>query len=295
MDKICGIYMIKNSINNKMYIGQAVNIYKRWEYGHASCLNKNNHKNKHLQNAWNKYGKDNFEFKILEECVREELNDKEKYWISYYDSFENGYNLTKGGEGILGLKFSSETKQKIRNAHLGKKLSDETKQKLSEYFKKYPSNSLLGKHHTEKTREKIRIKAIGRKHSEETKAKFSIKFSGEGNGMYGKKHKEESKEKMKYLKNGKLKSESYKGENNPFFNKKHSKETRKKISESNKGKRTRTKLNVEQVKEIKNILNNKNKNIMWKELYIELAIKYNVSSKCIHNIKTGARWKDIGI
>ena len=66
-----GIYMIINKINNKIYIGQARNIKERWK-NHINDLKNNKHYNKHLQGAWNKYGKDSFEFIILCECEEKE-------------------------------------------------------------------------------------------------------------------------------------------------------------------------------------------------------------------------------
>lgn len=91
-----GIYKIENLINGSIYIGQSIDIEKRWST-HISILNQNNHYNAHLQNAWNKYGSENFKFSIVEECKQFELNDREIYWIDKYDSFINGYNLTHGG------------------------------------------------------------------------------------------------------------------------------------------------------------------------------------------------------
>ena len=91
-----GIYKIENLINGSIYIGQSIDIEKRWST-HISILNQNNHYNAHLQNAWNKYGSENFKFSIVEECEQFELNDREIYWIDKCDSFINGYNLTPGG------------------------------------------------------------------------------------------------------------------------------------------------------------------------------------------------------
>ena len=93
---ITGIYGIKNLINNKIYVGQAEDIYLRWIH-HKSDLRGNRHHNCHLQNSWNKYGEINFLFYIIEECKLSELNEKEKYWITQlrtYDGFAdcNGYN-----------------------------------------------------------------------------------------------------------------------------------------------------------------------------------------------------------
>lgn len=103
----CGIYIIKNLINNKVYIGSSVNIEERWSH-HRSAFNPNYsyERNKPLYLAFQKYGKDNFSFSILEECHINELAEKEKYYIKLYDCCildgENkGYNLTRGGEGYL--------------------------------------------------------------------------------------------------------------------------------------------------------------------------------------------------
>ena len=91
-----GIYKIKNLINGKLYIGQSVNIEQRWRF-HIMELRNNRHHSSYLQNAWNKYGDDNFEFSIIEECRIDQLDIREMYWIDKFDSYKNGYNLTIGG------------------------------------------------------------------------------------------------------------------------------------------------------------------------------------------------------
>ena len=91
-----GIYKIENLINSQVYIGQSVDIGKRWST-HIAELNNNYHHNAHLQHAWNKYGEENFEFSIVEECDINQLNQREIYWISKFNSYEDGYNLTSGG------------------------------------------------------------------------------------------------------------------------------------------------------------------------------------------------------
>lgn len=98
MKVITGIYKIENMVNHKVYIGQSKNIYTRWNT-HKYKLNKGTSPNKYLQNAYNKYGKDNFEFSIICECKEEELNEKEKFYISFYKSTDRkyGYNLESGG------------------------------------------------------------------------------------------------------------------------------------------------------------------------------------------------------
>lgn len=112
-----GIYKIHNILNNKVYVGQSLNIERRWE-SHINKLNKNNHHNAHLQSAWNKYSKNNFVFTIIEICTND-INNREIFWINYYDSFYNGYNLTRGGEGKPEYKVSEETKRKISHSLRG--------------------------------------------------------------------------------------------------------------------------------------------------------------------------------
>lgn len=98
-----GIYKFQNKINNKVYIGQSVNIKQRKYQHFSSAYNeKANDYNSQFHQALRKYGVENFSFEILEEFSSEEyskekLNEKEIYWISYYDSFKNGYNATPGG------------------------------------------------------------------------------------------------------------------------------------------------------------------------------------------------------
>lgn len=98
-----GIYKITNLCNGKMYVGQSSDIQHRWIM-HKSELRCNHHGNKYLQNAWNKYGEDNFSFDVIEECPYDDLDEREEYWIrelNTYVNYENsnGYNLTVGGGG----------------------------------------------------------------------------------------------------------------------------------------------------------------------------------------------------
>ena len=86
-----GIYKITNQINNKCYIGQSIQIEKRW-YQHKWLAKQNIYPEKALYLAFNKYGIENFTFEIIEICEKEKLNEREQYWINYYDSYNNGYN-----------------------------------------------------------------------------------------------------------------------------------------------------------------------------------------------------------
>lgn len=89
------IYKITNIINNKCYIGQTTDPTRRWREHKSQGYGQE--KNKKLYYAFSKYGIENFTFEILEENI-ENYNEREKYWIRYYDSYENGYNMTEGGE-----------------------------------------------------------------------------------------------------------------------------------------------------------------------------------------------------
>ena len=107
-----GIYGIKNKINNKIYVGQTYDFNYRWGK-HKIALRSNTHSNKKLQFAWNKYGEDNFEFFVIEECGLDIINEREVYWIEFYDSLNSGYNLCEGGNGIRGYKHTEEEIQKM--------------------------------------------------------------------------------------------------------------------------------------------------------------------------------------
>lgn len=194
-DKICGIYMIKNKVNGNVYIGQAADIYERWKE-HISLLRRGKHVNNHLQRAWNKYGDDNFEFSIVEECDENALNDREIYWIAEYDSYHNGYNQTLGGGGVRGFKHDEETKQRISESlkgenapWYGKQRSEETKVKIGQASKERWSNPenhpMYGKYHTEESKEKMSESHKGKTLTDEHKAKLSKASSGENNPMYG--------------------------------------------------------------------------------------------------------------
>lgn len=96
--RICGIYSITNNINGKCYIGQSIDVYSRWR-SHKKYSQWQTEKSKALYRAFRKYGVENFTFRIIEECPREQLDSREKFWISYYDSYKNGYNMNEGGQG----------------------------------------------------------------------------------------------------------------------------------------------------------------------------------------------------
>lgn len=148
------IYKVTNLINNKVYIGQtSLTICQRWE---AHIKKAKMHTNRYLYDAMNHYGYNNFIVESLEECSNESLDEREKYWIAFYDSTnpDTGYNLTSGGGGgnTWTLNPHKEaTLEKSRVSKMGENympitrlsLLDDIKNKLTmgEMRKKYHRNN----------------------------------------------------------------------------------------------------------------------------------------------------------
>lgn len=89
-----GVYRIFNTINGKSYIGQSLDIDRRLKehYRSLTSLVCSHHSPK-LQEDWDKYGEDNFRAEILEICPESKLEEREKYWIYFFNSADEGYNV----------------------------------------------------------------------------------------------------------------------------------------------------------------------------------------------------------
>lgn len=140
------IYGYTNLESGKMYIGKTIDQKRRWK----------NHRYGKYKNGWHKDYQNNtekYEYSIIEYDVPEDkLDEREIFWISFFDSYHNGYNLTPGGDGMPK----------------GYKHTDEWKQKMSERMK--------GEHHVDVSGEKNPM--YGKKHSEESIKKMSDAFKG---------------------------------------------------------------------------------------------------------------------
>lgn len=131
-----GIYIIKNTINNKVYVGSAVNLHNRF-IGHTHQFNNQKH-NQRFQNFVNKYGIETLLFYLLEYCKIDELIEKEQYWIDYYQSYnsKNGYNICPVAGSSLGAKMPEAHKIKCKERMMG-------------------NTYMLGKHHSENTKNRL--------------------------------------------------------------------------------------------------------------------------------------------
>lgn len=151
MNIVSGIYVIRNKSNGKIYIGSSKNIRSRVN-SHYSALRRGAHCNRHLQGAWDQYGENNFEDKILERCETDKLLEREQHWIKVLNVTDQsiGYNISANTTSpMLGLSMSNEIKDKISKANKGKKRSPE--------FCKLMSDINRGRQPTEENRRNMSI------------------------------------------------------------------------------------------------------------------------------------------
>lgn len=186
--KICGIYLILNTRNNKRYIGQSVDCLHRLAC-HKNALIGGYHDNDHLQKAFNKYGKDAFDFSIIEVAADWLLDVKEAFWINEMGSDDSRYGYNKDSGGKVNRTISEEAKRKMSEAKKGK-----------------PSWN-KGLHWSEEMAQRLRLLQLGKHHTEETKAKMSRSRMGHPGWNKGRKHTEEHKAKISLGLKGRVASE----------------------------------------------------------------------------------------
>jgi group I intron endonuclease len=138
------IYVIRNKINGKVYVGKTTRKWPKERNSEHIRLAKKGVKTK-LYDAMRSYGIENFEFEVIAQCIQDEkiLAETEMLLIKQYDSFgPNGYNMTPGGEGNKGYKWTEEQLERVRGKNSknygkpvnpkGSKRSDETRRRHSE-------------------------------------------------------------------------------------------------------------------------------------------------------------------
>lgn len=164
------IYQIKNNVNNKVYIGQTKREPQvRFDEYKRGCHNIL------LKEDFDKYGIENFTFSVIDTAIDYiQLDEKEKYWIKYYNSMniEYGYNLCSGGSGPMGAKWDERSKKTISNQRKGCKWFHNNdgerhlvpKDKIDEYKDWIPGYGpgRIRSKHTEETKRKIRQSNIGK-------------------------------------------------------------------------------------------------------------------------------------
>ena len=182
--KASGIYAIRNTVNNKHYVGSAVYLTQRF-CDHKKRLRARKHHSIKLQRAWNKHGEESFSFEVLQ-LVQEkkELIATEQEWIDRLNAAgrRSGYNVSPTAGSCLGVKHGSATRAKMSAASRGRVQSKDTVEKRA--------NALRGQKRSVSAKALMSVKAIGnrrnvgRKHTDEARANMSaarigIKFSEE--------------------------------------------------------------------------------------------------------------------
>ena len=205
------IYKTTNLVNGKIYIGRHIIHNNKLDDGYLGSGDV-------FIRAVKKYGVENFRREEIEFCTEETVENKEEFWIDYFDSRNPiiGYNVDKGGYWGGQQRSSEETekewRRKLSIANKGRKHTEETKRKQSEWM--LENCPVRGTHH-----------------SEEHKAYLREINSGEKNGFYGKQHTEEKKQYWSETRKG-----TNVGEKNGFYGKHHSNETKRILSEKRKNK-----------------------------------------------------------
>lgn len=162
-----GIYKITNIITGEEYVGQSVDIKKRW-YEHKRKLNNATHS---LKISFKKFGIDKFEFIVLELCEQESLNERETHWIN---KLKPVFNSFKGG-GYTRREISHETLEKL-STKAKAQWNALSMEKKTEYLTKYLTGPKIGHLVSEETREKLRQANLGKTQSKYTIEKRKATF-----------------------------------------------------------------------------------------------------------------------
>lgn len=157
-EKICGIYAIYCIADDKIYIGQSVNVKDRLQV-HRSMLRKGDHPNNHLQRAWSKYNECLFSYHLLDVCLKEDLTSREAHFVHLVDE-DKRFN-----QGAISshCDMSDELKKHLSIKHTGKKLSKEHKDSLSKNNAKFWKGKTFSEEHKRKLSEAKKGKPSPRK------------------------------------------------------------------------------------------------------------------------------------
>ena len=223
--KVRGIYKVTNKVNGKVYIGQSVDIGRRWRQ-HMTAED-----DIYFHKAIQKYGVENFEWEVIEKCKKSELDERESYWIEYYDSYNKGYNCTKGGGGCSGEANPNWKGGISLDSEYSKKHYEANKEKAKEYYEANKDKIIKkikekNKQYYEENKEKMREKAKEYREANKDKIKEKAKEYREVN-----KEKEKERHRQYYEANKEKAKEYYEA------NKEKVLESAKQRYEANKEKR----------------------------------------------------------
>lgn len=130
--KDTGVYLIRNTVNKKLYVGSAsISFRRRWT-GHISSLRKGTHRSRYLQRAFIKHGEDSFEFRIILKCLPGDCIKHEQFFINHFRSATRsvGYNISPTAGSARGVKHSAKTRQLASKRLIGHAVSEETRSKI---------------------------------------------------------------------------------------------------------------------------------------------------------------------
>ena len=217
-----GIYVIRNLINNKVYVGSTKNFYNR-KATHFKLLRENKHWNVKLQRSFNFHGEGNFKFEIIERVVYEKeiIIERENFHIQNLNAKDHGYNIADAsfGDCLSNHPFKEEIKKKISKG-LKETFSRMTDEERKEKFGKAGErNGMFGRSHSEESKQAMK---------EAIKKNFELVGHGPTKGY---KASEEHRKKISDFAKTRI------GEKNAFYGKEHSEESKKKISEARLGMR----------------------------------------------------------
>jgi len=174
-EKDSGIYIIRNSVNSKVYVGSAASFKKRFS-AHLNSLKRGDHHSKLLQRFSNKYGLETLSFELVATCCIESLISTEQHFIVFYKAADAayGFNHCPIAGSTRGFSPTKETRRKISETQRGRKLSPDFCAKLS--------IAQTGRKHSQETKDKIGAAHKGKQISGETKAYLSALYAGKGPG-----------------------------------------------------------------------------------------------------------------
>lgn len=211
-----GLYVIRNQITCKEYIGITQNFAVRFKR-HRYELRHKRHHCLHLQRAWDKYGEENFEFLIVKECTYSEAAAIEQERLSSLSGLYNVSQHSQGGDLISTHPNREDIVEKMRLSLIKRFAAMSLAERRERYGRPGMKNGMYGRHHTA-----------------EAKAKMSVRFKGKGGSNhhnFGIRRSEATRRKMSIIASKRV------GESNPFYGRQHSSEAKARIAAKNRGKK----------------------------------------------------------